>query len=68
MDTVFVMLCLPDLDVAKAQIELFDPTVQTLKQLIGFKPGMAPESLLKNIVGKLPALESYLSDCLDGTD
>ena len=37
IDSVFVMLCLPDVDVNKVLVELFDPIVQTVKVLLNHK-------------------------------
>lgn len=68
IESVFVMLVVPDEDQQRIKTNVFEPTVATLKQVTNHKQGMAADTFLKNVVKNESILRSYLSDCLDGID
>ena len=66
IDSVLIMLCLPDSNPLKVVSLMFEPISHQVKQLICHKVNIQPEPLIKNILKCLPQLETLLSEYLDG--
>jgi hypothetical protein len=49
IDSVFIMLCLPDTDVHNMMSFVFEPALTQFKQMISHKINITPENLLKNV-------------------
>lgn len=66
IDTIFIVLCMPDTDYHKISTLIFEPTLTQIKQAINYKPSITPENILKNVQKCQPQLEVMLSENLDG--